>query len=372
MGKTEQSQLKNNASIDKEVRRILLKPMIRRRTKVSDDKKMAAALDRLDNRVLGESLLAEIPEIKSGLRRGKDPNNWKDPDAVKGKIAFALAAFVSRQISRAEYVFFAAFPVENIHEDRWFEGKYKELLPIERAMAAIREERGLRPDEDWRVGKGPKEHTELNIEYGTVLENRFLETLREFGLNDLANLRKEDPREFERLRERGRRSVFHREEIIPALKDIVIQYEKDAERSASAGAYSAAVTLLGAGVEGLLIIRCLCSPKKASRIVKALPSKFRPKFPDDPTSWNFKTLIETCLAANWLPPVSTSIAKYNPAGLADILRLMRNYVHPGRHVRKRPWLETDEDDYKDSRAIYLTLRKAVLSSRRRKAVMSDG
>jgi hypothetical protein len=155
--------------------------------------------------------------------------------------------------------------------------------------------------------------------------------------------------------------VFHKDEITSALKDIVVRYEEDAHRAASAKAYSAAITLLGAGLEGLLLLRCLRSKQKSLRVARALPKQQRPRFPDDPTKWSFETLIDTCLAAGWLPPVSTSVAQYNPAGLAHILRLMRNYVHPGRHARERPWSVADKDDYKDAEAIYVTLMSRIVS-----------
>jgi hypothetical protein len=188
-----------------------------------------------------------------------------------------------------------------------------------------------------------------------VLDRHFLETLREFGLNDLADLRERNPEEYERLWERGRRSVFHQDELILALRDIVVRYEEDAKRAASASAYSAAVTLLGAGVEGLLLLRCLRSKNKAGRTARELPRRYRPRYPDDPTTWNFDSLIEVCFRAGWLPPVATAVADYNPADLAHLIRRMRNHVHPGKHARDRAWIETDERDYRDAEAIYLIL-----------------
>jgi len=366
MKKPKKPKLNNGSSVDKEVKRILLKPMVQRRKGVTDQKELDAALDRLDDRALAEGFLPEIIERLAAARSDKDSKSWKDPDAAREKVSAAWALFASRRISRAEYVYYAAHPVEMIHDSRWTDGDYEELLPIAQAIDAVQEKHGLQPEEYWKIGEGPEQYNKLSNEYSTVLGKRFVKTLREFELGDLADLLEADPDEFARLRERGRRSIFHREEITHALRDIVVRYEEDARRAASVGAYSAAVTLLGAGIEGLLVLRCLRSPKKSARIARNLPNKKPPRFLDDPTTWNFEILIETCLAAGWLSPVSTSVAKYKTATLAHILRRMRNNVHPGRHVRERPWVEINEDDYKDSQAIYDTLRIAVLSRQRRK------
>ncbi|HEX6902897.1 MAG TPA: hypothetical protein VF789_24490 [Thermoanaerobaculia bacterium] len=236
------------------------------------------------------------------------------------------------------------------------DGYYEnELEPISNAMEEISQAFGLSKEEYWPVGEAPEDYARLSRQYDAILDRHFVAALREFGLDDLADLFEKSPDEFYRLRERGRRSVFHKEELIPALRDIVVRYEVDARRAASVNAYSAAVTLLGAGVEGLLLLRCLRSRHKACKVAQELPRRQRPRPPEDPTKWAFESLIEVCLKAGWLPPVSTPVADYNPAGLAHLLRLMRNHVHPGKYARERPWIETDERDYRDAEAIYLIL-----------------
>src|SRR6185436_19402096 len=104
--------------------------------------------------------------------------------------------------------------------------------------------------------------------------------------------------------------------------------EADARRAAAIGAYAAAVSLLGAGLEGLLLLRCLRSKKKAIRVAKSLPKADRPGKPTEPTTWRFDQLIDVCLKAGWLPRVNTNVAVYESGGLAHLLRDMRNHVHP--------------------------------------------
>jgi hypothetical protein len=154
--------------------------------------------------------------------------------------------------------------------------------------------------------------------------------------------------------------VFHSEDTVEALGDHVIAYEREARRAAAAKAFSAAITSLGAGLEGLLLLRCLRSKDDAIRIASSLSKDSRPRNLGDPTTWNFEALIETCLAAGWLPPLTTPLAQINSGSLAHALRLMRNYVHPGRQVRERPWLQAGEEEYVDAEAIYTALLSVIV------------
>jgi hypothetical protein len=338
---------------------------------MADRKGIFEALERLDTRALGEEMLSGILETVSAARRDRKADSWKDPNIARRSVALAQALYASRRIARQEYVFFASSPVEGVHEGRWMDRQYDDdLCKIQKEMALFRKKYHLGPDEYWPVGLAPKAYQRLSSQFNSALEKSLIKTLREFGLNDLADLKENNPDEFDRLRERGRRSVFHKDEFAPVLKDIVSQYEVDAGRAASAGAYSAAITLLGAGLEGLLLLRCLRSNRKAQVVAGSLPKRLRPRSREDLTTWTFETLIETCSSAGWLPPVVTPIAQYNAAGLAHFIRKMRNFVHPARRARERPWSEADEDDYRDAEAIYLILMSKMVgrSSRTNRCV----
>lgn len=356
-----------NATMSQKVRRRLLKPLARRSPGVDDRDALAGALSRLDDRAMGVGVLSELRDVLFSTRSEKDKRSWRDPAQVSQAVVRAKVLYASRRISTQEYVLFASQPVQSLSESRWMDGRYdKDLAPIDEAMRAIEEEHGLEPDEYWPRGEAPKEYARLNRQYETLLDTKFIEMLRKFELDDLADLKERSPAEFERLYERGRRSVFHRDEDAPAIRDVVVRYEKDAGRAAAVGAYSAAITSLGAGVEGLLLLRCLRSKHKAARLSQKLHKRLRPRSPNDPMTWRFETLIEVCLEAGWLPPVETSVARYDAAGLAHQLRRMRNHVHPGRHVRDRPWCETDEREYQDAHSIYVVLLTVLGKTRRGK------
>jgi len=357
--------------VDRELRRHLLKPLNRRRRHFANHKALVAALERLDQRALGESLLPEVRELISKEQDERRARRWKDSESVQKSVAVAKALYHARRISSEEYVFYADLPIEEIHMARSSEGYYADARPVLDAIRRIESEHGLPDDEYWLVGQGPPEYERLQEQHSALLEEKYAETLREFGLDDLADLRERNPEEYARRRERGRRASFHKEEYSLAVQDVVVRYEEDARRAAAAGAYSAAVTALGAGIEGLLLLRCLRSKKKASECAQRLTKRLRPRYPGDLSTWSFETLIEVCLAARWLPPVRTALAQYDTARLAHLLRLTRNHVHPARRAKERPWSETDERDFKDAEAIYLVLLARLVHIRRRTVLTSQ-
>lgn len=346
----------------------LLSPLDRRKTLIANQKSISRALERLDARAFGTAALPIAAESAKSSRKDLGKGFYRQPVHVRKQVSLSKALYLSRRVSRPQYVCFASMAVEMLNEERWLNGQFgNELHEIEQQISTLDQESGLLPDQYWPKGQAPKEfqnrYDALETQYSAVIECHFIAALREFGLDDLADLRESNKEEFDRLRERGRRSLFHKSEHVQVLKDIVIRHEEEAFRAASAKAYTAGVILIGAALEGLLLIRCLRSKSKAIRTAGTLPRRRRPYSPDDPSKWTFETLIGVCLSAGWLPRISTEYVQYAPDALADILREMRNLVHPGRFVRERPWLETDERDYKDAEAIYVTLRSKLLGRR---------
>jgi hypothetical protein len=338
--------------LDYKLKKDLLKPLVRRGRGRFNRKALQKALAKLEERALGEHLL---DQVRSYFDSKKFMNRrlWQDADEVKQAVIAAKALYVARRLSTQEYTFYALLPVEQYHGERI----YHELMPISIKLEEIRKQHALKEDEDWPIGQGPKEYIKLNKQWEAADDSKFLDRLREFGLDDLADLKVNNSTDFDQLRERGRRAVFHRDDQVVVITDIVIRYEKDARRAASVAAYSAAVTALGAAIEGLLILRCLKSLTKASRVAGRLPRRIRPSslHVKEPIAWHFETLIEVCYRAGWLPQFKTETIRFDSAGLAHLIRLLRNHVHPGRHFRERPWSEIDERDFRDAEAIYTIL-----------------
>lgn len=314
-------------------------------------------MEHLDARAIGTDLLRQVHALLPELRKDNTKHGfYADPEYITRYLAVVKALYENRRYSWSEYVFLAVSTIEAAQERKLMDGAFKaELAPIEAAMEEIRREHGLGPNEDFYLNHAPAEYRELNEKWDWVLEKHFLDSLHSFGLKDLAVLYENDRGKFDLARERGRRAVHHKDELVHALRDIVVRYEEEARRAATIGAHAAAVTLLGAGVEGLLLLRCLRSKNKAIRVAKALPKRNRPRQPNDPLTWRFEQLIGVCLHAKWLPKIDTGVAVYESGGLANMLREMRNHVHPARRAKERPWCEAEERDYADARSIYRLL-----------------
>jgi hypothetical protein len=348
-------------------KRFPLKPLYRRQLSTIDRYDLFRAMRCLDDLACGEEMLETI---KVYVRNKKGENEqsrlYKEDGGTEKHIGLVKALFAARRIPKHKYVFYCSSATEYAHDDDWMTGRGGELLgKIRNRMKLIEEEYGLKPDEYWPTGQAPKEYDELSRQSDEIYDEMFAKKLRSFGLNDLAELWNINRREFDELRERGRRSVYHKDELICAIKDSVVRFEEEARLAAQVKAYLGAITLLGSGLEGLLVVRCLQAKHKSKRFAKTLSRKNRPSPLDDPTKWTFDALIETCLAAGWLPPISTTVAVYSPAGLAHMLRGMRNYVHPGRQGRENPWAIVDEDDYKVAEAIFITLKATIFKRNER-------
>ncbi len=244
---------------EKRKKAIRLKPLSRNK-KATSTEDLSEALERLNTRAYGQYA---ISELASSIPRKRKPNSWKDPEVAKQYIEVSFVSYLARRISYAEYVFFASRWVEGIHEDRWLSGSYTEVLKIQERIDGLNRKLGLSTDKYWPKGDELKEYRKLNKEYDALLDSLFIQALREFGLKELAVLNEQNPKEFESLRERGRRAVFHKKDTVEALREVVLHYEEEARKAAQAQAYSAAIVALGSGLEGILILRCLKSKKKA-------------------------------------------------------------------------------------------------------------
>jgi len=352
--------------MDRFLRRTLLKPIARRKSAPNADETINAALDLIETRATAAAVLPSLAAVHKAEREQQKDGSWRDPAMATTIVGLGKAMFLARGVSAQEYTFMVSLAAESVHDHRMSGDAYPEVVKLVKEIRSVEAAHGLAPDDYWPVGTWPAEYHDLQMQYEAADHKRFVETLHEIGANDVADLYLSDRKEFDRRRERGRRAFFHKDELVPALTDTVIRYEKEAKKAAVAGAYTAAITLLGAAVEGLLILRCLRSPTKAQRIAAGLPRDKRPKPSDGPTKWKFDTLIETCLAAGWLPDIPIGEITILPGGLAHSLRQFRNLVHPGKVAEERPWVETDQVDYISAEATFTTLFSTVSAGKRLK------
>lgn len=353
---------------DPTIRRRMLRPLLRRRITPGHDKNLDRALTELEERALAASLLPSMAAAQKQARQERSAGHWKDPSAAKAMVEFAFVLYLARRVSLQEYTFLVAQAAEVVHDGRIDDQQYSEIRALSDAMHAIEVAHGLKPNEYWLKNDAPPEWRALSAKWDAAAVRRLSETFVELEDGKVSVLFAQERTEFERLRERGRRAFFHKGELVPSLADTVKRYEIEARAAAAHNAYTAAVTMMGAALEGLLLLRCLRSPVKASRTAQDLPPKKRPKTGSSPSMWTFDTLICVCLSAGWLPAIEMPNMSASPAGLANLLRQMRNNIHPGRVCTERPWVEAERRDFEDAEVIYTTLFATVFQGRLLKAL----
>lgn len=258
------------------VRRMLLKPLTKRRVAPAAQGKLDAALRDFTDQALAGALLPNLV-AKYRARAGSKPAEiWKDPAATLERVELALALYRARRMSLQQYVFNVAHAVESFQDNRIHERSFPILEHISKKMRDVERSHGLSKDEYWHQSEAPPEYQTLANQWNAVEDVLLQEAFDEFEGGIAAELFRSNRAEFDRLRERGRRTFFHADEVRHAIVDAVIRYENEAEQCAGLNAFSGAITLLGAALEGLLLLRCLQQKNKATEAAKQLPKQLRP------------------------------------------------------------------------------------------------
>ena len=274
----------------------------------------------------------------------------KDAEVARRDVELARALFRARRFSWTEYVFYASVWCEGVHDGRHMDGVYAPVLaPLSRAIEVAEQ---AKPFDEAICAS-------LNREYDRVIDEAFGDVCIELGAADIAELWRARRAEYDELRERGRRFVHHSDEYDRALRDLVAETSASAERSAAGGEFRAAVTLLGASLEGLLLQRCRRSARQARRVAAGLPRRMRNRAASPIEKWSFEILIEVCDRAGWLPTITSEAGALSPAGMAHSVREMRNWIHPGRESRDRPWKGVFGPDYQVAHALFTLVATAL-------------
>lgn len=297
---------------------------------------------------------------------GKRPKHaWKDEIYVRKHVELSKKLYESSRLSFDEHVFHASLLIEDNHEDSIVATDDRILAEISKKIDAVQRNHGLKPDEYWARGDGPEEYNALNAQWERRADELLYRHLKDFGADDIADLFKNSRSEFDVARERGRRAFFHKGETLDVIDDFIDQYMAEADVSSRSKSYTAALVLVGAATEALLLARCIKAKRKSISIAKGLPKPARPSKTDDPLRWTFENLISVCSAAGWLSIQHTENAALFPDGLAHQLRLMRNYQHAGRVCVNRPWFRASQRDYDLALSIFQVLKKSVRETKAR-------
>ena len=101
---------------------------------------------------------------------------------------------------------------------------------------------------------------ELEQQYSGVLDRKFEETLREYGLDDIADLYHMDREAYDARREQGRRLSFEEISEEEQINTVQNRLEAEADVCANGGAYYAATVMIGSALEAALLFACLKAP----------------------------------------------------------------------------------------------------------------
>ena len=282
-------------------------------------------------------------------------NPQKAESDARSWLDLVEAAENAGEMAPSQRFLFRVSAIESVHEARWLDGLYKEdLANITAQMDAIRQREGLDEDEYWSRGQGPADWEELNGQYSQIFDMKFEITLREIGLNDIAELHHTDRDTFDALREEGRRLVFENIPVLEKLSFLQQQYENEASICAQNKAYLAAAAMIGSAMETALLFICLNHCDNALEAYKRLPDKKRPKS-NNPEKWTFNQLVMIVDEAGWLPDLEVEDVIISSYKLTNIVRNFRNMLHPACHLSDKRFLDV-EGQYANAQAIYDLLK----------------
>lgn len=110
--------------------------------------------------------------------------------------------------------------------------------------------------------------------------------------------------------------------VLPELRSIIEERWLEAQKCQHAGAYLAAIVMMGSVLEGLLLARANLSPAKAYKAKSAPKKRDGSNVPFQ--DWSLSRLIDVAAEVGWI--------KMDRKAFSHALRDSRNVVHPWHHV----------------------------------------
>jgi hypothetical protein len=131
---------------------------------------------------------------------------------------------------------------------------------------------------------------------------------------------------------------------------VIGRYRKEARKCAKAKAYYGACALIGAALEGIILMFCCLRNEDVERYVAELPNNRRPPVALD--RWTLGQLIAVAKALKWFPSRSSKYARTNLGDWVHLVQEVRNMIHPAMHVREYPSHKVRKGNWKDAEAIF--------------------
>lgn len=185
------------------------------------------SIDYVD-RLVGQSScrlsLEEIADFTFGGFFGRPDRKELLVDVVQAGIHLKKSQDLPLAVSLPPEVgfFLIAWGIDWLAEDRIHRGEMG-IGEVRRRMEKIERKHGV---EDgflpWRAGKGPADWEAANKEHGRIADQILVDTLRQHGVADMADLFLGDTAEFDRRREIGRRNFAE----LTGREDVLEQGER--------------------------------------------------------------------------------------------------------------------------------------------------
>ena len=296
----------------------------------------------------------ELHRLTDDQRKNAE-RDLSEPAATRVWLDTAESAETAGALTPSHCFLLRVSTLERVHERRQREGLYDaELAGIATRMEAIRQREGLNPDEYWAIGKGPEDWQKLENQYSQILDATFEKVLREYDFDDIADLYRDDRESYDSRREQGRRFVVDDIPELEKMSALEKQFEAEARICAEGGAYHAASIMIGSAIETALLFACLNRSDDALNARGRLPDAERPGRAN-PKRWTLRELAIVADEAGWLPDFEVEDHMLRSRQLLDMMRNLRNLVHPGDHLAGKR-ISDIKSAYTSARAAYILLK----------------
>jgi hypothetical protein len=328
-------------------------------------------LDHIRARVAGEISLEKTLAEFNPHAENRTRNVRELEEKLPFNVKLATGLFEAGKITKAELFFHCGFHIVGLHEKYHFDGLYdSELKEVSTKMDQIEKKHGLKENEYWLIADAPADYLHESKKYDSILEKKQVEVFRKFAPPLIADQLENDPNVFWNLYDRGRRSIFEKDDHLASALELIELYESEAQKSAQAKAYYAAITMISSAAEARILLECIRQRAKVRIVIRKLPQKLKPASPD-PLKWSLTSLINVAKEADWLPNIDDGDVVHVVAGWAHRLRTIRNLLHPGRHILDKPHATLGKEEWLDALSAYTALRHAIESARKAKGAKSS-
>lgn len=147
---------------------------------------------------------------------------------------------------------------------------------------------------------------------------------------------------------------MNKKDRFESLLKLIKRYEQEAKTSAGAGAYLAGCVMLGSALEAGLLAMVECFRDEVKQTNSAPRDKHGKLKPS--SRWKLSELLDVARELDWLPAklsananitLEEALSKGEIGDFVEVVREIRNLVHPTKYVREYPDTTIKKEHFKD-------------------------